>query len=81
MKKNPCHTKLCAFRYLISRLQSLKRILKSNSWKITSFFENYVPSEGAVSQNVLYQYTINSSPLLIAEGRFLVLAIILSNYQ
>ena len=33
---------------------SKSEVSKSNSWKITSFFENYVTSEGAVSHNVLY---------------------------
>ena len=39
-EKHPCHTKLCAFRCLISE----------NYF----FLENYVTSEGAVSHKVLY---------------------------
>ena len=52
--------KLCAFRWLISRPQILKlEVMKSNSWKITSFSKNYFTSEGAVSHN-LY-------PLLVSK--------------
>ena len=47
-KKHPCHTKLCAFRWLISRPQILN--LRSRN----QIRENYVTSEGAVSHNVLY---------------------------
>ena len=39
-KKTPCHTKLYAFRCLISENDS--------------FLKNYATSEGAVSHNVLY---------------------------
>ena len=34
--------------------KSKSEVSKSNSWKITSFLENYGTSEGAVSHNVLY---------------------------
>ena len=34
-KKHPCYMKLCAFRCLISKPE----VLKSNSWKITSFLK------------------------------------------
>ena len=34
--------------------KSNSEVSKSNSWKITSFVENYVTSEEAVSHNVFY---------------------------
>ena len=50
------HTKLCAFRCLISRPQILNlRSRNQIRGKINDFFlENYVTSEGAVSHNGLY---------------------------
>ena len=77
-KKQPCHTKLCAFRSLISRPQNL--ILRSRNqiqifqWKNTSF------SNTTLLQRELFFimfYTINSSPLRVTIGQFLCQ----SNYQ
>ena len=51
-KKHPCHTKLCAFRYLISRPQILN--LRSQNQIRGKLLKNYITSEGAVSHNVLY---------------------------
>ena len=54
-EKHPCHSKLCAFRCLISRSKS--EVSKSNSNILVEnyfFLENFVTSEGAVSHNVLY---------------------------
>ena len=61
-RKHPSHTKLCAFKCLISRPNSKSEVLKSNLWNITSF-----------SKTRLFQtepfltmfYSINPSPLLI----------------
>ena len=54
-KKTPwshyVHTKLCAFRCLISRPQTKSEVSKSNSLRIT-FFRKLLTSEGAVSHNV-----------------------------
>ena len=59
-EKHPCsHTNVCAFRCLISRLNSESEVLESNYYKNFFFLENYVTSEGAFSQN---DYTINLSP-------------------
>ena len=64
-KKHPCHTKLCAFRCLISRPQVLNlRSQKSNSWKVTSF------SKTRSLQRELFLtmfYTINLSSLLVTK--------------
>ena len=56
-EKHPCHTKLCAFRRLISRPQILNlRSRKQIRGKLlfTCLLENYVASEGAISHNILY---------------------------
>ena len=61
-RKNPCHTKLCAFRCLISKSNS--EVTKSNSQKITSF------SKTTLLQRELFLimfYTIKSSPLLVTK--------------
>ena len=52
-KKHPCHTKLCAFRWLISRPQILTLRSQNQICGNYFFLENYVTSEGAVSHNVL----------------------------
>ena len=57
-EKHPCHTKLCAFRCLISRPQNLILILGIKFIENDFFFGNYVTSEGAVSHNVLYYQTL-----------------------
>ena len=55
---HPCHTKLCAFRWLISRPQILN-LRSQNQIRGNYFFlENCVTSEGAVSHNVLYHQTL-----------------------
>jgi hypothetical protein len=48
-------------------------VSKSNSWKITSFVENYGTSEGAVSHNVLYfqQLPITRYQVRIYANNFL----------
>ena len=46
---------------------SKSEVLKSNSWKITSFKKNYVTSEGAVSHNVLYYQSL---PITHNQERF-----------
>ena len=52
--KDPCHTKLCAFRCLILRPQILNLTLKIKFVENYFFLENFVTSEGATSHNVLY---------------------------
>ena len=77
-KKQPCHTKLCAFRSLISGPQNL--ILRSRNqiqifqWKNTSFSNTTLLQR---EQFFIMFYTINSSPLLVTIGQFLCQ----SNYQ
>ena len=76
--KHPCHTKLCAFRWLISRPQVLNlRSLKSNSWKITSFSKTLALQREPF---LTMFYTINLSPLLVTKTGFMLITI-LSNYQ
>ena len=59
-KITPCHTKLCAFRCLISRPQILN--LRSNSRKITSFSK----TKSLQRKPFLTMfYTVNLSPLLV----------------
>ena len=66
-EKKPSHTKLCAFRCLISRPQNL--ILKSRNRIMENYFflKNYVTSEGAVSHNVLYHQPL---PITRYQVRF-----------
>ena len=69
-KKRPCHTKLCAFWCLISKLQIL------NSWKITSF------SKTTSLQRELFLttfYTITFSPLLVIKKGFMLIIKIINN--
>ena len=59
-KKHPCHTKLCAFRWLISRPQVLNlRSRNQIQGKLLFVVENYVTSEGAVSHSVLYHQPLH----------------------
>ena len=65
-KKHPCHTKLWAFRWLISRpelflIWGLEIKFVENYF----FLENYDTLEGAVSHN-----TVNLSPLLVIKKSF-----------
>ena len=54
-KKHPCHTKLCAFRWLISKPQVLNlRSRNQIRGKLLLSRKLYGTSEGAVSHNVLY---------------------------
>ena len=52
--KNTCHTKLCAFRCLISRPQFQNLRSRNHFVENYIFLEKYSSSEGAVSHNVLY---------------------------
>ena len=54
-KKHHCHTKFCAFRWLISRPQ-IPNLRSQNQirGKLVLLSKNYGTSEGAVSHNVLY---------------------------
>ena len=64
-KKHPCRTMVtrsCVLSDAWFQDQS-----KSNTWKITSFLENYVTSEGAVSHNVLYYQPL---PVTLNQVRF-----------
>ena len=76
-EKHPCHTKLCAFRCLISKPQILNLRSQNQIRGKLLFLENYVTSEVAISQNVLYYQPI---PIICYQVRFLLI-IILSNYQ
>ena len=53
-KKTLSHKVMCFQMLDFETSKSNSKILKSNSWKITSFSKNYVTSERAVSHNVLY---------------------------
>ena len=76
--KHPCHTKLCAFRCLISRPQILNlksqnqihgKLLRSRKlrhFRGSRFSQCFIPS--------------SSSPLLVTKRGFMMI-IILSNYQ
>ena len=64
-RKHPCHTKLCAFRWLMVEIKFVENYF---------FLQNYGTSEGAVSHNVLYHQPL---PLLVTKKGF-VLIIILS---
>ena len=77
-KKHPCHTKLCAFRWLIFETSSSKsEVFKSNSWKITSFSKTtFLQREPFLTMF----YTINLSPLIVTKWG-IILIIILSSYQ
>ena len=45
------------------------------------FLENYVTSEGAVSNNILYYQQLSITHLLNLPSKFFMLKIILSNNQ
>ena len=54
-EKNPWSHEVVCFQMLdFGTSKSNPEVLKSNSWKITFFLDNYVTSDGAVSYNVLY---------------------------
>ena len=66
-KKHPCHTKFCAFRWFISRLQVLNLRSRNQILGTYFFLENYIISEGAVSHNVLYHQPL---PVTRYQERF-----------
>ena len=54
-KKNTLSHEVVCFKMLdFETSNSKSKVSKSNSWKITSFLQNYVSSEGAASHNVFY---------------------------
>ena len=60
-EKHPCHTKLCAFRRLISRPQNLILRSRNQIRGKLHLCRNKVTLEGAVSHNVLYFQQVSIS--------------------
>ena len=73
-EKYPCHTKLCAFRCLISGPQILN-LRSRNGIRGKLLLSQKLRFEGAVSHSVLYYQPL---PITCYQVR---LTIILSNYQ
>ena len=66
-KQNLSHEVVC---FHILDFETLNyNVSKSNSWRITSFLENYVTSEGAVYHIVLYYQPL---PITRNQERFYV---------
>ena len=77
-KKHPCHTKLCAFRWLILRYHILNlRSRNQMRGKLLHFSKNTLPQRELF---LTMFYTINLSPLLVIKKVFMMI-IITSNYQ
>ena len=65
-KKHPFHTKLCAFRCLISRPQNLILSLEINSWKISSFTKTTLLQREPFSHNVLYYQQLSITRYIVS---------------
>ena len=77
-RKNPCHTKLCTFRWLISRPQVLNlRSRNQIRWKLLLSRKTMVLQREPF---LTMFYTTNLSPLLFIKKGFMLI-IILNYYQ